>query len=174
MEHLEQAKKVLSGGLSLLHKTSEWYSSQLENVESQLRSTQNIENNLDQSENQPINLSLNCNINMVQDLNLRLNHLLQIPNNNSIDQPQFDGKNQQNQHTNPASNMSRNVQDESNNFAMQRRIERLQEQNRLLTSEISRKGNQVTGLEQDKRSLIKQLFQQTSSNSTGSNASTLR
>ena len=57
---------------------------------------------------------------------------------------------------------------------MQRRIERLQEQNRLLTSEISRKGNQVTGLEQDKRSLIKQLFLQTSSNSTGSNASTLR
>ena len=171
MEHLEQAKKVLSGGLSLLHKTSEWYSSQLENVESQLRSAQNIENNLDQSENQPINLSLNCNINMVQDLNLRLNHLLQIPNNNSIDPPQFDGKNQ---HTNQASNMSRSVQEESNNFAMQRRIERLQEQNRLLTSEISRKGNQVTGLEQDKRSLIKQLFQQTSSNSIGSNASTLR
>ena len=83
-------------------------------------------------------------------------------------------KNQQNQLTNPASNMSRHVQEESNNFAMQRRIERLQEQNRLLTSEISRKGNQVTGLEQDKRSLIKQLFQQTSSNSTGSNASTLR
>ena len=174
VEHLEQAKKVLSGGLSLLHKTSEWYSSQLENVEIQLRSAQNIENNLDQSENQPINLSLNCNINMVQDLNLRLNHLLQIPNNNSIDPPQFDGKNQQNQHTNPASNMSRHVQEESNNFAMQRRIERLQEQNRLLTSEISRKGNQVTGLEQDKRSLIKQLFQQTSSNSIGSNASTLR
>ena len=171
MEHLEQAKKVLSGGMSLLHKTSEWYSSQLENVEIQLRSAQNIENNLDQSENQPINLSLNCNINMVQDLNLRLNHLLQIPNNNSIDPPQFDGKNQQNQHTNPA---SRHVQEESNNFAMQRRIERLQEQNRLLTSEISRKGNQVTGLEQDKRSLIKQLFQQTSSNSIGSNASTLR
>jgi len=174
VEHLEQAKKVLSGGLSLLHKTSEWYSSQLENVESQLRSAQNIENNLDQSENQPINLSLNCNINMVQDLNLRLNHLLQIPNNNSIDQPQFDGKNQQNQYTNPGQNMSRNVQEESNNFAMQRRIERLQEQNRLLTSEISRKGNRVTGLEQDKRSLIKQLFQQTSSNSIGSNASTLR
>ena len=95
---MEQAKKVLSGGLSLLHKTSEWYSSQLENVEIQLRSAQNIENNLDQSENQPINLSLNCNINMVQDLNSRLNHLLQIPNNNSIDQHQFDGKNQQNQH----------------------------------------------------------------------------
>ena len=111
---------------------------------------------------------------MVQDLNLRLNHLLQIPNNSINDQPQFDGKNQQNQHMNPASNMSRHVQEESNNFAMQRRIERLQEQNRLLTSEISRKGNQVTGLEQDKRSLIKQLFQQTSSNSTGSNASTLR
>ena len=57
---------------------------------------------------------------------------------------------------------------------MQRRIERLQEQNRMLTREISPQGNRVTALEQDKRSLIKQLFQQTSSNSIGSNVSTLR
>ena len=57
---------------------------------------------------------------------------------------------------------------------MQRRIERLQKQNRMLTREIIRQGNRVTALEQDKRSLIKKLFQQTSSNSIGSNASTLR
>ena len=87
--------------------------------------------------------------------------------------PQFDGKKSAYESIFKMV-ISKNVQEESNNFAMQRRIERLQEQNRLLTSEISRKGNQVTGLEQDKRSLIKQLFQQTSSNSIGSNASTLR
>ena len=42
---------------------------------------------------------------------------------------------------------------------MQRRIERLQEQNRMLTGEISRQGNRVTALEQDKHSLIEQLPQ---------------
>ena len=162
IEHLEQAKKVLSGGLSLLHRTSEWYSSQLETVESQLRTAQNENNESEMT----TNLSLNCNINMVQDLNLRLNHLLQLPlqqQNTDKKQPQFDGKSQQ-----PI--LSR----QESNFEMQRRIERLQEQNRMLTREISRQGNRVTALEQDKRSLIKQLFQQTSSNSMRSNASTLR
>jgi len=161
-EHLEQAKKVLSGGLSLLHKSSEWYSSQLETVENQLRTAQNENNESEMT----TNLSLNCNINMVQDLNLRLNHLLQLPlqqQNTDTKQPQFDRKSQQ-----PV--LSR----QESNFEMQRRIERLQEQNRMLTREISRQGNRVTALEQDKRSLIKQLFQQTSSNSIGSNASTLR
>ena len=163
IEHLEQAKKVLSGGLSLLHKSSEWYSSQLETVESQLKTAQNENNESEMT----TNLSLNCNINMVQDLNLRLNHLLQLPQqqNTATDakQPQFDGKRHQ-------AVLSR----QESNFEMQRRIERLQEQNRMLTGEISRQGNRVTALEQDKRSLIKQLFQQTSSNSIGSNASTLR
>ena len=148
--------------MSLLHKSSEWYSSQLETVENQLRTAQNENNESEMSSN----LSLNCNINMVQDLNLRLNHLLQLPlqqQNTDTKQPQFDRKSQQ-----PV--LSR----QESNFEMQRRIERLQEQNRMLTREISRQGNRVTALEQDKRSLIKQLFQQTSSNSIGSNASTLR
>ena len=153
---------MLSGGLSLLHKSSEWYSSQLETVENQLRTAQNENNESEMT----TNLSLNCNINMVQDLNLRLNHLLQLPlqqQNTDTKQPQFDRKSQQ-----PV--LSR----QESNFEMQRRIKRLQEQNRMLTREISRQGNRVTALEQDKRSLIKQLFQQTSSNSIGSNASTLR
>ena len=153
---------MLSGGLSLLHKSIEWYSSQLETVENQLRTAQNENNEYEMSSN----LSLNCNINMVQDLNLRLNHFLQLPlqqPNNDKKLPHFEGKSQQ-----PI--LSR----QESNFEMQRRIERLQEQNRMLTREISRQGNRVTALEQDKRSLIKQLFQQTSSNSIGSNASTLR
>ena len=153
---------MLSGGLSLLHKSSEWYSSKLETVENQLRTAQNENNESEMA----TNLSLNCNINMVQDLNLRLNHFLQLPlqqPNNDKKLPQFEGKSQQ-----PI--LSR----QESNFEMQRRIERLQEQNRMLTREISRQGNRVTALEQDKRSLIKQLFQQTSSNSIGSNASTLR
>ena len=55
-----------------------------------------------------------------------------------------------------------------------RRIDRLQEQNRLLTAEVSRQSKIVTFLEHDKRTLIKQLFQSSSTNSLNSNASTLR
>ena len=41
---------------------------------------------------------------------------------------------------------------------LERRVERLQEQNRMLTNEIGRKDDRVTALEQEKRSLIRQLF----------------
>ena len=75
------------------------------------------------------------------------------------------------------SNLETSKPNEMNaNQELQRRIERLQEQNRMLTTEISRQSNRVTALEQDKRSLIKQLFQQSSTRSSiSSNASsTLR
>ena len=64
--------------------------------------------------------------------------------------------------------------DDMINHELIRRIDRLQEQNRMLTCEVSRQSNRVTALEHDKRSLIKQLFQHSSSNSLNSNASTLR
>ena len=66
------------------------------------------------------------------------------------------------------------LQVESSNVELIRRIERLQQQNRLLTKEVSRQSNRVTALERDKRTLIKQLFQSSSTNSLNSNASTLR
>ncbi len=61
----------------------------------------------------------------------------------------------------------------NSNPELLKRIERLQEQNRMLTAEISRQSNRVTALEHDKRSLIKQLFQHTSSQSSNA-SSTLR
>ena len=39
-----------------------------------------------------------------------------------------------------------------------RRIERLQEQNRMLTDEVGRQSNRLTGLEHDKRSLVCSLL----------------
>merc|ERR1719412_491878 len=82
---------------------------------------------------------INFNVNEVHDLNCRMSQLV------------------------AGSNLETSKPNEMNaNQELQRRIERLQEQNRMLTTEISRQSNRVTALEQDKRSLIKQLFQQSS------------
>ena len=50
----------------------------------------------------------------------------------------------------------------------ERRISRLQDQNRMLTDEVGRKSQLITALEEEKRALIRQLFQQ-SSNEGNSN-----
>ena len=84
-----------------------------------------------------------------KDINARMKFLMQRPNEEAL-------------------------QVESSNVELIRRIERLQQQNRLLTKEVSRQSNRVTALERDKRTLIKQLFQSSSTNSLNSNASTLR
>ena len=42
---------------------------------------------------------------------------------------------------------------------MERQIQRLKDQNRMLTEEVGRKSNHITNLEQEKSALIKQLFQ---------------
>lgn len=119
--------------------------------EAQLERVENMLNNEEERE------ITKFNMNSVHDLNSRLSNLLQ---NSSLDE-EPSGNNAK-----PANNQ---------NFELLRRIERLQEQNRMLTSEISRQSNRVTALEHDKRSLIKQLFQQApSSLSCQSNASTLR
>ena len=52
---------------------------------------------------------------------------------------------------------SENVEDEFQ--SNERRISRLQDQNRMLTDEVYRKGQTITELEEEKRALIRQLFQ---------------
>lgn len=137
----------MTQGLILLDKSRQWFEAQLENVE-------NMQNNEELQ-------SSKFNMNLVHDLNNRLSNLLQNPTNIIEDQEEP-----------PSSNIKPS---NNQNFELLRRIERLQEQNRMLTSEISRQSNRVTALEHDKRSLIKQLFQQApASLSCQSNASTLR
>ena len=43
---------------------------------------------------------------------------------------------------------------------LERQVQRLKEQNQQLTLEVGKKSNQVTSLEHEKRSLIRQIFQQ--------------
>jgi hypothetical protein len=61
--------------------------------------------------------------------------------------------------------------DESNQNN-ERRILRLQDQNRMLTDEVYRKSQVITELEEEKRALIRQLFQQSSANTGGATSGT--
>jgi len=98
-----------------------------------------------------LKMPININIKQLKELNSRMNTIMQTPSIEPL------------------------PKDEVINHELMRRIDRLQEQNRMLTTEVGRQSNRVTALEQDKRSLIKQLFQHSSSsNSLNSNASTLR
>ncbi len=63
----------------------------------------------------------------------------------------------------PDDDQPQDPQGRAASFEMARRIERLKEQNRMLTEEISHQSHRVTVLEQDKRALIKQLFTKPSS-----------
>ena len=57
----------------------------------------------------------------------------------------------------------------NNTLLLERQVQRLKEQNRQLTQEVGQKCNQMTALEQEKRSLIKQLFQRSNSATTTMN-----
>ena len=49
------------------------------------------------------------------------------------------------------------TQNSQNALLLERQVQRLKEQNKQLTQEVGHKSNQVTALEQEKRTLIKQL-----------------
>ena len=147
-EDLNHAKNALTTGLSTIDQTRQFYANQLETLDTQIKI-------LDDASTDHTKLHMNCNVNAINSLNGYLNNWLKMPNSH-VAKENFEPKGF------------------DENLEMQRRIERLQEQNRQLTGEISRQSNRVTALEHDKRSLIKQLFQSTSTNSITSNASTLR
>lgn len=48
---------------------------------------------------------------------------------------------------------------ERDHLILERQVQRLKEQNRLLTAEVGQKNSQLNALELEKRTLIKQLFQ---------------
>ena len=57
---------------------------------------------------------------------------------------------------------------QQNEILLERQVQRLKEQNKQLTHEVGQKSNQVTALEQEKRTLIKQLFHRPNSASYNS------
>ena len=61
-----------------------------------------------------------------------------------------------------------NASIQQNALLLQRQVQRLKEQNRQLTHEVGQKSNLVTALEQEKRTLIKQVFQRSNSHAPNS------
>ena len=65
-------------------------------------------------------------------------------------------------------NATQNSMHQQNALLLERQVQRLKEQNKQLTHEVGQKSNQVTALEQEKRTLIKQLFHRPNSSSSNS------
>ena len=63
-------------------------------------------------------------------------------------------------------NLTQNSLYQQNALLLERQVQRLKEQNKQLTQEVGQKSNQVTALEQEKRTLIKQLFHRPSSSNS--------
>ena len=61
-------------------------------------------------------------------------------------------------HMNLELNKSVSQNTQHQNLLLERQVQRLKEQNRQLTQEVGQKSNRVTALEQEKRTVIKQLF----------------
>ena len=72
-------------------------------------------------------------------------------------------------------NSTQNSFHQQNALLLERQVQRLKEQNKQLTHEVGQKSNQVTALEQEKRTLIKQLFHRpnTSASTIQNNKSTI-
>jgi hypothetical protein len=145
IEQWEQEKAILEEGIAVVQKAKEWYHIRLKEVQNQLNFTVEPRQHISVEEaNQE---RVNFEMSAIHDINHKLRALVKADGRLAVEPVPSE---------------------------LSRRIERLQEQNRMLTDEVSRQSNRVTSLEQDKRSLIKQLFQQSSTNSISSNASTLR
>ena len=69
-------------------------------------------------------------------------------------------------HMNLELTKNNSTQNSQNALLLERQVQRLKEQNKQLTQEVGHKSNQVTALEQEKRTLIKQLFHRPSSSNS--------
>ena len=159
LKYLESLRTCLEDTIPLLERTTDWCKSQLIHLTNQLNHETDLKVRVLSSLLYSFNIRfffclfqapININIKQLKELNTRMNSMMQNPKVDPL------------------------PKDDMINHELIRRIDRLQEQNRMLTCEVSRQSNRVTALEHDKRSLIKQLFQHSSSNSLNSNASTLR
>ncbi|XP_072529437.1 suppressor APC domain-containing protein 2 [Salminus brasiliensis] len=143
MKELEQEKDSLLAGLDVVERAREWYQSQIHNVTERQRL---------------IGQSSHCTDFMTESSQSRLNVLLpklQEVNRCLNDLISCSGMSFPSPSTQPSS-ISPNVQTVP---APPQAIQRLKDQNRLLTQEVTEKSERITQLEQEKSALIKQLFE---------------
>uniref|UniRef100_A0A3B1KFR9 Suppressor APC domain containing 2 n=1 Tax=Astyanax mexicanus TaxID=7994 RepID=A0A3B1KFR9_ASTMX len=143
MKELEQEKDTLLAGLDVVDRAREWYQSQIHSVTERQRL---------------VGQNSHCTDFMTESSQSRLNVLLpklQEVNRCLNDLISCSGMSFPSPSTQPTS-ISPNVPTVP---APPQAIQRLKDQNRLLTQEVTEKSERITQLEQEKSALIKQLFE---------------
>uniref|UniRef100_A0A4W5J7L7 Suppressor APC domain-containing protein n=1 Tax=Hucho hucho TaxID=62062 RepID=A0A4W5J7L7_9TELE len=144
MKELEQEKDSLLAGLDVVERAREWYQTQIHNVTERQRHVGQSNHCTDfftESQNQS---HMNVLLPKLQEVNRCLNDLISCSGAQSF----------------PSSSSQPTVISSSSQPpAPPQAIQRLKDQNRLLTQEVTDKGKRITQLEQEKSALIKQLFE---------------
>ncbi|XP_017291217.1 suppressor APC domain-containing protein 2 [Kryptolebias marmoratus] len=145
MKELEQEKDSLLAGLEVVERARDWYQGQIHNVTEKQRQVGQSSHCTDFF-TEASQSRMNVLIPKLQDVNRSLNDLISCPG-----MPSFpsDGA-----HT---AVLSTNSQPPAP--APPQAIQRLKDQNRLLTQEVTEKSERIAQLEQEKSALIKQLFE---------------
>ncbi|KAM9517869.1 suppressor APC domain-containing protein 2-like isoform 1-T1 [Salvelinus alpinus] len=146
MKELEQEKDSLLAGLDVVERAREWYQTQIHNVTERQRHVGQSNHCTDfftESQNQS---RMDVLLPKLQEANRCLNDLISCSGMQSF---LFSG-------TQPTA-ISSSSQPPAP--APPQAIQRLKDQNRLLTQEVTDKSERITQLEQEKSALIKQLFE---------------
>ncbi|XP_038827041.1 suppressor APC domain-containing protein 2-like isoform X1 [Salvelinus namaycush] len=146
MKELEQEKDSLLAGLDVVERAREWYQTQIHNVTERQRHVGQSNHCTDfftESQNQS---RMDVLLPKLQEANRCLNDLISCSGMQSFP---FSG-------TQPTA-ISSSSQPPAP--APPQAIQRLKDQNRLLTQEVTDKSERITQLEQEKSALIKQLFE---------------
>ncbi|XP_013859148.1 suppressor APC domain-containing protein 2 [Austrofundulus limnaeus] len=145
MKELEQEKDSLLAGLEVVERARDWYQGQIHNVTERQRqvgqSPHCTDFITDASQSR-----MNVLIPKLQDVNRCLNDLISCPG-----MPSFP--------SGGAQTAVLSTNSPSSAPAPPQAIQRLKDQNRLLTQEVTEKSERITQLEQEKSALIKQLFE---------------
>ncbi|XP_056444859.1 suppressor APC domain-containing protein 2 isoform X2 [Gadus chalcogrammus] len=147
MKELEQEKDSLLAGLEQVERARDWYQTQIHSVTERQQLVGQSDHCMEGSPSH-----INVLIPKLQEVNRCLNDLIACTEGNQFHPPGV-----QNSTYPPSPNPSCNHP--SSTQAPPQAIQRLKEQNRLLTQEVTEKSDRITKLEQEKSALIKQLFE---------------
>ncbi|CAN9504499.1 unnamed protein product [Ophioblennius macclurei] len=141
MKELEQEKDSLLAGLEVVERARDWYQGQIHNVTERQRQVGQNSHCADFF-TEASQSRMNVLIPKLQEVNRCLNELISC----SGMQPSFPSSGAQ-----PAANPQPPAPPQA--------IQRLKDQNRLLTQEVTERSERIAQLEQEKSALIKQLFE---------------
>lgn len=143
MKELEQEKDSLLAGLEVVERAREWYQSQIHNVTERQRQVGQSSQCTDFF-NEATQCRMNVLIPKLQEVNRCLSDLITCAGMQPVS---------------PSGSQTSPLSSSSQPPAPPQAIQRLKDQNRLLTQEVSEKSERITQLEQEKSALIKQLFE---------------